>query len=186
MEISIEKAVEIKMDKQNGVAASIGLAIWAVPYLLLWILAFYKLPYLAAIMIPLTGAWTGLLLRFHGRGLEGKFNYIAYTSFILIMLFAASLGILIEGPVLIIVVLVLMVAGLLCISYVSQISLPKEEYKIFSRMMYSENSSMKKRYRNHFFIVLPTVILSHFVSFALVLVCIGFLNEYLNIALLGL
>ncbi|HCV17353.1 MAG TPA: hypothetical protein DGF36_04440, partial [Alteromonas sp.] len=66
-------AVEAKLNGQHGLKAALAVAFWSVPILVLWYWLYLYDDRFAPIMLALSGAAIGIVVRFYGRGYQLSF-----------------------------------------------------------------------------------------------------------------
>lgn len=141
--------------KQNGIAAALAVSVWAGIVLIAWFFLYQTFPKMAWIMIPGSATLLALVVRFVGRGYYGVFKALTYISFVLVTLIAWDMGVMIKGPVHGSVILVLIFAGISCISFLSTISVPREHHLIFFRIKEMDKDVPKPSLKNRALLVLP-------------------------------
>lgn len=148
-------SVEAKLIKQNAVVAAIGVSFWAIPILTIWYFSFMQNPKFAPVMLVLTGALVGLVVRIHGRGYTRVFTAVTCLAYTGIALVAWDLGIMFDGTILAVILLLLFAAGMYLAMRIATIEVPFEEHRAYSYLTFTEPHNCLNKIKNRWFIVLP-------------------------------
>ncbi|GGF69335.1 hypothetical protein [Alteromonas lipolytica] len=157
------EAVEAKLNRQNGLAAAIAAALWAVPMLILWYWLYLQDDRFAPLMLAVSGALIGLTVRYYGRGFMPVFGVIAVISHTAVVaaafVFGLSLG---EGQSVRAFILVgLYAIGVWSAVYLGRRRIPFAQHRAFYLLCEQSRHVSTQRLRNRWFLLVPvTVILS--------------------------
>ena len=144
-----------RIRKQNGIAAALAVSFWAGVILVAWFFLYQMFPQMAWIMIPGSAILLAVIVRFVGRGYSGVFSALTYISFALVILMAWGAGVMVQGPIHGIVILILIFSGISCISFLSTIRIPREHHLVFFRITEMDKEAPKPSLKNKAFLVLP-------------------------------
>lgn len=144
-----------RIQKQNGIAAAFAVSFWSGFVLIAWFFLYQMFPKMSWIMIPGSAILLAVIVRFVGRGYSGVFRALTYISFVLLILMAWGMGVMVQGPIHGIVILILIFSGISCISFLSTIRIPREHQLVFFRITEMDKDVPKPPLKNKAFLVLP-------------------------------
>lgn len=152
--------VEAKLNRQHGVKAAIAIAVCSVPILVFWYWL-YLLDYrFAPLMLAISGALGGVIVRYYGRGYTPLFSVLAFLAHLLLviaaLMFGLSLG---EGQSVRAFILVgLYAIGAWAAVYLGRAGVPFELHRAFYVVAEQASHHSSKRLRNQWFVAVPVAI----------------------------
>ena len=150
-------AVEAKLNGQHGLKAALAVAFWSVPILVLWYWLYLYDDRFAPIMLALSGAAIGIVVRFYGRGYQLSFAVMAFMAHLAVVvaafMFGLSLG---EGQSVRAFILVgLYGVGAWSAAYIGRLTIPFEQHRAFYVLTEEAPHDSSRRLRNRWFITTP-------------------------------
>lgn len=164
--------VEAKLNRQHGLKAAVAIAVWSAPILAFWYWLYLLDDRFAPLMLAVSGALTGLLVRYYGRGYTLLFSVLAFLAHLLLviaaLMFGLSLG---EGQSVRAFILVgLYAMGAWAAVYSGRVGVPFELHRAFYVLAEQASHHSSKRLRNRWFIVVPVAMALGTVTLSLTLV----------------
>jgi hypothetical protein len=146
-------AVDAKLNGQHGLKAALAVAFWTVPILVLWYWLYLYDDRFAPVMLALSGAAIGIVVRFYGRGYQLSFAAMALLAHLAVVvaafMFGLSLG---EGQSVRAFILVgLYGAGAWSAAYVGRLTIPFEQHRAFYVLTEEAAHNSSRRLRNRWF-----------------------------------
>lgn len=154
-------AVEAKLDGQNGFKAALATVFWSVPLLVLWYWLYLFDDRFAPVMLALSGAVVGIVVRLYGRGYLLSFAIIAFLAHLLVVIaafmFGLSLG---EGQSVRAFILVgLYGIGAWSAAYLGRVTIPFEQHRAFYLLTEQASHKSSQRLKNRWFLIVPVAVL---------------------------
>ena len=158
--------VELKLNKQNSVYASVGAAFWIAPILIIWhFVHAYNLNF-GPIMLLASGSIIGLAVRIHGKGMTLLFPVLAFITYTWIALLAMGLDMVLGTQIWPIFLFGLYILGAGIAVYLARIEVPFEEHKAYTYLTSIQMHGSSKIFKNRWFIAFPVLVLmATFISY---------------------
>ncbi|KXI29731.1 MFS transporter [Paraglaciecola hydrolytica] len=174
---SLDK-VELRLNKQNLIYASLAAAVWIFPTLIIWRFAYSYNPNFGPVMLLVSGCIIGLVVRFSGKGLTRLFSAFAVFAYIWLVFLALGLNIVVGSIISGAILFGLFAVGAWLAIYLARIDVPFIEHKAHTFLTSVNSHSSDKKLKNRWIISLPILIVSSAVSSAIAIFVLTLFDDY--------
>jgi hypothetical protein len=172
--------VELRLDRQNSITASLVAAFWIFPILLIWQFSYSYNPNFGPVMLLLSGVLMGLVVRFSGKGLGRLFSILAFLTYSWIVFLALSLNIIIGSTIWGIILFGLFAVGAGFAIYLARIEVPFTEHRAHTYLTATNRHASDRKLKNRWFIALPTLVVASIFTSYIAIVVLTLFNDYQN------
>ncbi|WP_105169630.1 hypothetical protein [Pseudoalteromonas sp. T1lg23B] len=174
----ILEQVEKKLNKQNALKATFAVIFWCIPILVTWNVIFELVPRFSPVMLVISGAAVGFVVRYCGDGYGRRFAFIAFIAHLFLIVFAVNSGIVLYGTNWAMILIGLYILGAWSAAFIARRGIPLLEHKAFYVLMEQQAHESSLKLKNRWFVVFPILLILLPLTMLVTVYSVYFFNSY--------